>query len=66
MKKLTKEYSDGKLLITEANEDNLDYTQIPDKVKETCKNWFLKCACIREVLPRIYLELALVSCHRFV
>ena len=28
-------------------------------------NWFLKSACIREVLPRIYLELCLVSCHKF-
>lgn len=32
---------------------------------ETCRNWFLKCACIREVLPRIYLELALVSSHKY-
>ena len=66
MKKLTKEYSDGRLVITEANEDSLDYSTVPDKVKEICQNWFLKCACIREVLPRIYLELALVSCHRFI
>jgi hypothetical protein len=42
-----------------------DYSLIPDKVQEVCMNWFLKSACIREVLPRIYLELALVSCHKF-
>lgn len=63
MKKLTKDLSGGKIIITEANEDNIDYTMVPDKVKEVCQNWFLKCACIREVLPRIYLDLALVSCH---
>jgi len=28
-------------------------------------NWFLKSACIREVLPRIYLELALVGSSKF-
>ena len=66
MKKLTKEYSGGKIVITEANEDQIDYSNIPEKVRETCMNWFLKSACIREVLPRIYLELALVSCHRFI
>lgn len=66
MKKLTKEYSGGKIVITDSNEDQIDYSKIPDKVREVCTNWFLKSACIREVLPRIYLELALVSCHRFV
>jgi hypothetical protein len=66
MKKLTKEHSGGKIVITDSNEDQIDYSKIPDKVREVCTNWFLKSACIREVLPRIYLELALVSCHRFV
>ena len=66
MKKLTKEHSGGKIVITDANEDQIDYSKIPDKVREVCTNWFLKSACIREVLPRIYLELALVTCHRFV
>ena len=66
MKKLTKEHSGGKIVITDANEDSIDYSKIPDKVREICMNWFLKSACIREVLPRIYLELALVSCHRFI
>ncbi len=65
MKKLTKEYSNGRIIITDENEENFDFSQVPDKVMETCRNWFLKCACIREVLPRIYLELALVSSHRY-
>lgn len=65
MKKLSREHSGGKMIITEENEDTIDYSKTPDKVKEICNNWFLKCACIREVLPRIYLDLALVSCHRF-
>lgn len=65
MRKLTKQYSDGRLVITDENEDSVDFSQIPDKVQETCRNWFLKCACIREVLPRIYLELALVSSHKY-
>lgn len=66
MKKLTKQHSGGKVVIDDdTNESNFDWTLIPDKVKEVCLNWFLKSACIREVLPRIYLELALVSCHKF-
>lgn len=64
MKKLTKEYSGGKVVIDD-NDQNIDISLIPDKVQEICMNWFLKSACIREVLPRIYLELALVSCHKF-
>lgn len=65
MKKLTKEHSNGRLIITDENEEAFDYSQLPDKVQETCRNWFLKCACIREVLPRIYLELALVTSQRY-
>ena len=61
----TKEYSNGQMIITDENEASLDYSQVPEKVQEICRNWFLKCVCIREVLPRIYLELSLVRSARF-
>lgn len=66
MKHLTKLHSGGKVIIDDDTDvANFDWSVIPDKVQVTCLHWFLKTACIREVLPRIYLDLSLVSCNRF-
>lgn len=66
MKKLTKIHSRGQIVIEDEMPDkDFDWSTIPDKVQEVCMNWFLKATCIREVVPRIYLEMALVSIRKF-
>ncbi|XP_056163960.1 uncharacterized protein LOC115666138 isoform X2 [Syzygium oleosum] len=45
--------------------ENFDATGVCVDAKETCNNWFYKVGSVMELLPRIYLELAILPCWRF-
>ncbi|KAI3675626.1 hypothetical protein L1987_85217 [Smallanthus sonchifolius] len=45
--------------------DDFEANSVCLEAKETCNNWFRKIASIHELLPRIYLELAIFPCWRF-
>ncbi|KAJ1389541.1 Vacuolar protein sorting-associated protein 35 [Sesbania bispinosa] len=54
---------DGALLCNLA--ESFEASDICADAKETCNNWFCKIGAVQELLPRIYLELAILPCWRF-
>ncbi|KAH9322311.1 hypothetical protein KI387_016950, partial [Taxus chinensis] len=46
--------------------ENFTCKDVPREAKDTCNNWFYKISSIRELLPRIYLEMAILRCWHFI
>ncbi|CAG5133662.1 unnamed protein product [Candidula unifasciata] len=44
---------------------NFSSDEVPEAAKETCRNWFFKIASIRELIPRFYVEAAILKSYNF-
>jgi len=46
--------------------EKINPDMIPAKAKDICSNWMYKCSCIRELLPRIYIDIVFLKMFKFI
>ena len=46
--------------------NRFSHKHVSDLAKETCRNWFYKIASVKELLPRVFVEIAIVKCYMFI
>lgn len=54
-------FNNEKVEFNDINNLNINAT-----TRDICGNWVLKCACIRELLPRIYIDICFIRIFRFI
>jgi len=57
--------------LTEEKLEKLNFSDImganiPESAAEICRNWLIKIGSIRELIPRIYIEAALLPIYYFI
>ena len=53
------------------NEKSVEFNDVNPSIinpiaKDICLNWILKCSCIRELLPRIYIDIVFLKMFKFI
>lgn len=45
---------------------DISANNINNIAKDICSNWIMKCSCIRELLPRIYIDIIFLKIFKFI
>lgn len=51
---------------SQINFNDIHPTNINSTAKDICSNWHMKCSCIRELLPRIYIDIIFLKIFKFI
>jgi hypothetical protein len=59
------------LKLSFGNKNHIDFSNINPSIgsqtaKDVCSNWIMKCCCIRELLPRIYIDISFLGIFKFI
>ena len=53
------------LICVDRSQDDFSIDQVHPVGKQIAQNWIFKVSCIRELIPRIFIEIAIIESNRF-